>query len=252
MLRKNNLIWENLYSASEADVILLGVPFDGTVTETPGTRLAPNSIRQDFEKIWGYDPDLGEVGDVKLHDAGNVEVVHGDVTASHQAVRNAVEELHNENPHAKIITLGGEHSITIPIVRALKPENYLCFDAHWDLCGSYQGLTQTNPCVNKRVLEEGVNVEIRGPTSGSKEEYELASKLGKAKDPVYLSVDLDVLSGVPVGTLAAGTMSFKDLWEQIKERQLIACDVVEYNPLLGKSVVPAELVKKLILKLGKQ
>jgi arginase family enzyme len=68
MLRKTNLIWENLYSIEEADVVLLGVPFDSTVSEIPGTRFGPNRIREEFQlHISNYDASLGDLDDVKLH-----------------------------------------------------------------------------------------------------------------------------------------------------------------------------------------
>ena len=50
LLRKRNLIWENLYKLQEADIIVLGIPFDSTVTGMPGTRFAPNAIREDFQQ----------------------------------------------------------------------------------------------------------------------------------------------------------------------------------------------------------
>lgn len=91
MLRKTNLIWENLYSLKEADIVLLGVPFDSTVTEIPGTRFAPNRIREDFQvHVDGFDPQLGDLEEVRLHDAGNVEVLHGNIDKTNERIYEAV------------------------------------------------------------------------------------------------------------------------------------------------------------------
>ena len=77
-MRKNRLLWENIYELSEAEVVVMGVPFDGTCTGLPGTRLAPARIREDFDLfVSGYEPGLGDLSDVKLYDAGDVDVVHG-------------------------------------------------------------------------------------------------------------------------------------------------------------------------------
>jgi len=252
MLRKTNLIWENLYSIREADIVLLGVPFDSTSTEIPGTRFAPNRIREEFQvHIDNFDPQLGDLEEVKLHDAGNVEVYHGNVEKTDQAIYEAVKEIIEENPRAKLITLGGEHSITYPVVRALyekKKFDYLCYDAHTDLWDKYGELDKSHGCVNRRVYDLLKNVEIVGYRTAEKEQYEFAKKLGKAKDPVYLSVDVDVFSD-KVGCPVSGSYDFDRLWGEVRNREIVAADVVEYNPMIGQDIRVAELVKRLILSL---
>jgi len=252
MLRKTNLIWENLYSAKEADIILLGIPFDSTCTEIPGTRFAPNRIREDFQvHMNNFDPQLGDLGDVKLYDAGNIEVLHGNVEKTNALIYETVKEIAEENPKAKLITLGGEHSVTYPVVKALyekKKFNYLCYDAHTDLWDRYNELDKSHACVNRRVYELLRNVEVVGYRTGEKEVYEFAKKLGKVNDPIYLSIDADVFSD-KVGCPVSGYYDFEKMWDEIKNRDIVAADVVEYNPLIGKDIRVAELVKRLILSL---
>ena len=249
MLRKTNLIWENLYSLKEADIVLLGVPFDSTVTEIPGTRFAPNRIREDFQvHVDGFDPQLGDLEEVKLHDAGNVEVPHGNIDKTNEDIYEAVLSIKEENPDAILITLGGEHSITYPIVKALyeKDFSYLCYDAHTDLYDEYNGLKNSHACVNRRVYDLLGNVQING-YNPTKDDREAVKKLKKVNDPIYLSIDVDVFSD-KVGCPASSLYDFEKMWGEIKNRDIVAADVVEYNPLVGKDIRVAELVKRLILK----
>jgi agmatinase len=253
MLRKTNLIWENLYSLKEADIIILGVPFDSTSTEIPGTRFAPNRIREDFQvHIASFDSELGDLESIKLYDAGNVEVYHGNPQKTGEEIYASVKQLIEENPKARLITLGGEHSITPPIVRALsekKKFQYLCYDAHLDLWDTNSGIKESHACANKRVYEILGNAEVRGYCSVDKDEYEFSKKLKKADDPIYLSVDVDVFSD-KVGCPVAKHYDFETLWDEIKNRDIIGADIVEYNPMVGKDIRVAELVKRLLLKLS--
>ena len=253
MLRKHRLIWENIYELSEADVVLLGVPFDGTCTGLPGTRLAPSRIREDFDLfVSGHEPGLGDLDDIKLFDAGDVDVIHGSPEDTFDAIAEAVREIRDETK-APLITLGGEHSITVPLVCALSEYekfDYVCYDAHLDLMDEFNGYPNSHTCVNRRVLEELGNVEIVGARAGNKEEWAVAKKLKKAKGKSYISIDVDVISGVPVGTPVPSGMQFRDLWKDIAKRKIVAADIVEYNPMVGQCTVPAELLKRLILKLS--
>ncbi len=254
LVRRTSIIWEGLGSLESAEKVILGVPFDSTSTGLPGSRLGPDRIREEF-RTWAssYSPDLGFLDDEKVYDAGNVEAVPGDPKETHKRIYSVVSGILEENPDVKIITLGGEHSITFPIIKALvdsgRDFDYLCFDAHWDLLDSFLGLRESHASVNRRISEIlGLErMEIIGPRTGEKEEWDLAKNLGKARDPVYISVDLDVLDGIPTGTPVPGGMSFQDLWEMIKGRDWVSADIVEYNPMLGTSPVPSELLRRLIM-----
>ncbi len=254
--RQNCLIWQNIIEPEEAELFLLGIPFDSTVTGTPGTRKAPTAIRHQVNDLSSFDPDNGSFQEVKLFDAGNVETIPGNPKKTWKNIEETVKELVEINPEAKFLFLGGEHSITFPIARALNEEksfDYLCFDGHWDLLNNWKGVKESHAAVNQRVSEllGKEKMEVKGVVDGSKEEWRKSQELGKAKDPVYLSVDVDVLKNVPCSTPVAAELELPELWNEIKNRELVAADVCEYNPLAGKSALPADLVKKLILKLGK-
>ena len=253
MLRKNRLIWENIYELSEAEVVLLGVPFDGTCTGLPGTRLAPSRIREDFDLfVSGHDPELGDLSDVKLFDAGDVDVVHGSPEDTFDRVAEAVRDIRDETK-APIITMGGDHSITVPVVTALaemEKFGYVCYDAHLDLMDDFNGYPNSHTCVNRRVMEVVKDVEIVGARAGSKEEWDYAKNLKKVTGKCYVSIDCDVVGLLPVGTPVPGGMWVGDLWKDILKRKIVAADIMEYNPMVGHCTVPAELLKRLILRLG--
>ncbi len=256
-VRKTSLVWENIAHLEEAEKIVLGVPFDSTSTGLPGSRLGPSRIREEF-RLWAssYHPGLGELESTNVFDAGDVEVVPGDVRASLDRVYTVVSGIINENPNAKLILLGGEHSITYPVVKALRDKDkdfdYLCFDAHFDLLDSYLGLKESHASVNRRISELlGLgSMEVVGARTGEKEEWDLSKKLGKAKPPVYLSVDVDVFEGVPTGTPVPGGLGFSDVWKRIegvvKSKDWVAADIVEYNPMVGSSPIPSELLRRLL------
>jgi len=251
VLRKTNLIWENIYRLNEAEIVLVGVPFDSTCTEIPGTRFGPNRIREEFQvHVGNFDEQLGDLEDVKLYDAGNIDVVHGNVELTHKLVYSTVKEIIEENPTAKLLILGGEHSITKPIVKALsekKKFGYVCYDAHTDLWDDYNGFKYSHACVNRRISEILGNVEIRGCKAESKEIAAYLKRLKPAKEPVYLSIDVDVFSD-KVSCPVPYSYDFEKMWSEIAKRKVVAADVVEYNPLVGRDVRVAELVKRLILK----
>ncbi len=254
LTRQTSLIWENIYELDEAKLVVLGVPLDSSVTGLPGTRLGPDRIREEF-RLWasGYHPEMGNLEDARVYDVGNVEIVPGDMRASLERTYQVVKGILEENPDVKLVVLGGEHSITFPVVKALmdsgKDFDYLCFDAHWDLLENYMGLKESHASVNRRIMEilGKEKMEIKGVRISEKEEWELSNELGRAKDPVYLSIDLDVLEGVPVGTPVPGGWSFEKLWNEIKDRNWVAVDIVEYNPMLGTSPVPSELLRRFLL-----
>ncbi len=254
LVRQTSLIWENTMDLSEAEKVIIGIPFDSTATGLSGAKLGPDRIREEF-RLWApsYDSSLGSLENVKVYDVGNVETIPGDPKETSRRIYSVVSGILGENPNVKIIILGGEHSITYPVVKALadsgKGFDYLCFDAHLDLLDSYLGLKESHASVNRRVSEivGPDHMEIRGARIGEKEEWELARKLGSAKDPVYLSIDLDVLEGVPTGTPVPDGWTFTRLWNEIKDREWVAVDIVEYNPMLGVSPVPSELLRRFLL-----
>ena len=260
-------------TVDEADVVLVGVPFDGTACFRPGARFGPQGIRfwsdvlETYSRI--FDADLE---DLKLADAGDLQVLSADWQRASVKIHRAVKDFLQLG--AVPILMGGEHLITLPAVEAsaeLFPGLVvLHMDAHMDLRDNYEGLQLSHATVMRRVMEKvGPDSLLQyGIRSGTREEWALSEEkdtlLGDIKTlpdvvgnrPVYLSVDLDILdpSVMPeTGAPEPGGISFPQLYEAIlacRGLNVIAGDVVEYCPLPGgggpSGAVAAKVVRELI------
>jgi len=238
---------------------VIGVPFDGTTSFRPGSRFAPSSIRlfsTEAETI-SLD-DCIDLEKVPVSDLGDVAV-----TFNVEEVLNRVETVCGELlGDSKIpVLLGGEHTITLGAVRALKPDLLICFDAHFDYRDEYpQGVKISHATVMRRISESLCRVVHVGVRATCREEVEYAhnrrfltskqvledfSKASEALKSIveeasrlYVSVDLDVLDpayapgvGNPEACGLSTSMLLKLLDCSITDR-LVGMDLVELNPLL--------------------
>lgn len=174
---------------SDADAVILGVPYDGSVSYRSGTRFGPRAIREQSLLLWGYNNPLGVAPfrELKVIDAGDVEVVPVDILATHRQIEAAADRLLATG--AKLIALGGDHSISLPLlrshVRKHGPVAVVHFDAHPDTWDSeYPGQKYSHGTPFIRAIEEGlidkeayVQLGIRGPTNGP-QDYLDAVRLG--------------------------------------------------------------------------
>ncbi|NJE84646.1 agmatinase [Thermococcus sp. CX2] len=243
-----------LVEPENAKFVILGVPFDGTTSYKPGTRFGPTLIRQATLNLESYILDYGmDIAELPIADIGDIAVIAGDAKGTAERVRETIEELKRTNPDAIPITLGGEHSITLGPVEALKPASYVVFDAHLDLRDQYENNPYNHACVARRISELGIREAIFGVRSGTREEVEYAEEKGIAwvhardysfdafvelvkplPEPVYLSVDIDVfdLSMVPsTGTPEAGGLRFWEVIEAlewlVENKKIAGFDITE-------------------------
>ncbi len=174
---------------SGADVAIVGVPYDGATSYRSGARFGPRAIREQSLLLWGYNNALGVAPfDVlRVVDFGDVDVVPVDILATHQAIERDVSPLVAAG--VEVVTLGGDHSITLPLLRAhaakYGPTAVVHFDAHpdtWD--AEFGGQKYSHGTPFRRAIEEGlidtsayIQVGIRGPTAGP-EDYADARRLG--------------------------------------------------------------------------
>jgi formimidoylglutamase len=129
----------------KADVAILGVPFDGAVvTGRPGARLGPRAIREILVQNTTYNPDIDI--DLAEHlvvvDAGDVDTLNTDVIETHNRIELVAKEILRIGP--MLVTIGGDHSITYPLVKALGEivkgrVGVIMFDAHYDVRISHHG-----------------------------------------------------------------------------------------------------------------
>jgi len=255
-----------------AQVIILGLPYDQTSSFLPGSRYGPEFIRICSENIEDYSPYQDKsLCNVRICDCGDVEFDTKDWVLK---ARTAVEKYINKKKY--LIALGGEHTITLPIIQVLKEKHkdfsLVHFDAHCDLRDEYLEQNICHATVMRRVSDiVGLdNLYQFGIRSGTKEEFHfaknsykfdvlkpLSSVINNIKEPIYLSIDVDVLDpGVlpAVSTPEPGGVSYQELIKALllfKDKKIIGADIVEYNPLAASPYASgstvAEILRELIL-----
>lgn len=240
-----------------SDIVLVGAPFDGTVSYRPGTRFAPMAVRTESYGLETYSPYMDmDLEDYKLSDIGDIEFPFGNKEATLEMIKNVTEEIVTDGK--KPLVVGGEHLISYPVVEALYKKypdlHIIHFDAHTDLREDYMGERLSHATVLKRIWDVVGDGKIYqfGIRSGTKEEFEwakehlylekfsvdtLSSKIEELKNkPIYLTVDLDVLdpsvfSGT--GTPEPGGITMKEMLASLvsmKELNFVGADVVELSP----------------------
>ncbi|MBV9957330.1 MAG: agmatinase [Acidobacteria bacterium] len=164
---------------AEIDLAILGIPFDGLVTFRPGARFGPNAIRQSSVLCRNYSQQM-EVGvyeQLRAIDAGDVNVNPFNYEETFRQIEARVSEL--QSPGAAVVSLGGDHSILLPILRATST-NYpgltlIQFDAHTDTSeGTLSGHRYHHGTSVRMAIEEGLiegtrifQIGIRGSVSSS-------------------------------------------------------------------------------------
>lgn len=256
---------------ASSDIIMLGLPFDGTVSYRPGSRFAPEQIRLASWGLEEYSPNFDKhLEDVNFHDAGDLEFPLGNTYKSLEVIEQNVEDIYKDGK--KVFGIGGEHLVTLPEIKAVskfyKDLAIVHFDAHTDLREEYLGEEMSHSAVirhaSKIVAPE--NIKQIGIRSGMKEEFEFMKKHGtlvhkfeeldvlKSKK-IFVTVDLDVLdpSVMPgTGTPESGGMEFKELidwFKYLKNFDIIGADVVELAPDYDASGVSTAVATKVIREL---
>jgi agmatinase/guanidinopropionase len=208
------------------DVAVVGIPFDSGTTYRSGTRFGPRRIRESSSLLWGYNEALGvfPTKALKVIDYGDVDTVPTDISATMEKISEEVTAILVED--VAVLALGGDHSITLPLLRvhAAKygPPAVVHFDSHPDTWPEeFGGQPYSHGTPFRRAIEEGlidtrayVQVGIRGPTSSPEDladARELAASVmtidqvfdlgipavvGKVRStvgdrPVYVSLDID-------------------------------------------------------------
>ena len=176
----------------------------------------------------------------------------------------------------RIIALGGDHSVTYPILRALQrvhaPPTILHIDAHADLYDTFDGDRYSHACPFARIMEEGlasrlVQVGIRTLTRHQREQadrfgveiIDMHAWEGGARPvisgPVYLSVDMDAIDPAfapGVSHWEPGGLSVRDVLSLIQGQRtpIVGADVVEYNPRRDPTGITAAVAAKIVKELA--
>lgn len=260
-----------------ARTVVIGAPFDGTVTYRPGSRFAPAAIRGEMNGIETYSPyqDV-DLCDFSVHDMGDLDLPFGNTDAALDMIQEAFACLFKNNK--KPFMIGGEHLVTLPALKAALKKypdlHVIHLDAHADLREDYISQTHSHSTVMRRIWDLLGNGHIWqfGIRSGTKEEFtfakeghtffypftldsiDLACDALKNKN-VYLTIDLDVLdsSAFPgTGTPEAGGVTFQELLNsllKLKGLNIIGVDMVELSPHYDASGSSTALACKLLREL---
>lgn len=271
-----NWMGENKDYAS-SNIVMLGMPFDGTVSYRPGSRFAPEQIRLASWGLEEYSPYFDKhLEDCNFHDAGDLEFPLGNTKASLDLIEKNVEEIYKDGK--RVFGIGGEHLVTLPEIKAISKyvDNLAIvhFDAHTDLREEYMGEALSHSAViqHSGKIVGFENVKQIGIRSGMKEEFELMKKyntliheyseLDCLKDKnIFITVDLDVLdtSIMPgTGTPEVGGLNFNELvgwFKYLSKFNIVGADVVElapdYDTSGASTAVATKVIRELLMTMTK-
>jgi len=275
-------------AASALDIALIGVPFDGGTTYRPGPRFGPRNIRVQSAMIRPWNPVLkvdpfqkwriGDFGDLSINPL-SIEDTYQRVTKQLLAVLQA---------GAKPVCVGGDHSIVLPILRAIHkqfgPVAFVQLDAHGDTWGGHFGSPHSHGTPVKYAVEEGLiargcalQVGLRGQVYGEGD-FDFASKHGirmitseefhrdglepvqralkrLGKGPTYVTFDIDVVDPAfapGTGTPQVGGLSSAQALGLVRCLQglnLVGCDLVEVSPPYDSQEITSLLAANLLFEM---
>jgi agmatinase len=263
---------------ADSRIVLLPIPFEKTTTFLKGTRRGPAALLAASAQMETWDEELGaEVLSLGIHTAppvaGSAPTPEAMVTEVEAAVLRYLEQ------DRFVVGIGGEHSISFPIVRAFRKKFPDCgviqFDAHGDLRDSYEGSPHNHACVARRIIdiapflhvglrsccaEEAGIIRSRGIPVIPSEQFihrpeSALEALSKLPDQVFVTIDLDFFdpSVVPgVGTPEPGGAGWYETLRFLREiagrKTIVGFDVMELCPRPGE-VISEFLASKLIYRL---
>lgn len=276
--------WDSL----DADVAILGAPFDFGTQWRAGARFGPRGVREastlfSFGHAGAYDHEdnatyLG--ADVRIVDMGDADIVHTDTETSHANIEYGVRKALEAG--ALPVTIGGDHSINIPCIRAFDgegPIHILQIDAHLDFVDERHGVRHGHGNPMRRAAEKDyvtglTQVGIRNVSSTAREGYEDAREMGSdilsvrqaralgpagviARIPegarLYVTIDIDAFCpsiAAGTGTPSHGGFLYYDVLEMLqaaaKRHDVVGIDLVEvapdYDPTGSTSILAAQVL----------
>ena len=262
----------------DADVVLLPIPLDRTTSYVPGTRYAPREILQASTQTELWDEELeADLSAVTLATLPEMELPYADQMRSIAEIERVAHEILARGKF--LIALGGEHSITPPLVKASAARysglSVLQIDAHADLRESYLGSRHSHACAMRRSLEfarctqvgvrsisqaeatavPGLPTTIFYDTTMRRDPAWIDRVVESLAERVYITIDCDGLDPAvmpAVGTPEPGGLSWHELLAVLRatfaRRKVVGADIVELCPIPGM-VAPNMVVARLVYKL---
>jgi agmatinase len=259
-----------LDQVGQADVAILGAPFDGATTFRAGARYGPAGIREASLLLRPYNDalELSPFAERQVVDAGDAGPSPVDIIRAHKTIEDDAASLHKRG--TRVLGLGGDHSVSLPLLRAAAATHgrlsLLQFDAHTDTWDSYFGSKLTHGTMFRRAIEEelidghsSVQIGLRGSlyspgdyadngelgfTTLLARDFDRAGvdgavsiALSRLRSPVYITVDVDCLDPAfapGTGTPEAGGLTSRELLAILRGLasgvNVAAADVVEVSP----------------------
>ena len=276
-------------SAEGLDVALLGIPYDGGSSYRTGARFGPRAVREQSSLIRPWHPVLKVLPFERLRvaDCGDVDVAPISIERTYAAIERRVAEIVAQG--AVPVSVGGDHSVTLPILRVLArrhgPVGLVHFDAHPDTWDEYFGSKFFHGTPFRRAVEEGlvdshrmIQVGIRGPLYAA-DDFAFHDRHGievirieAVKDqgtawvgerfgrlrggPVYCSFDIDAVDPAyapATGTPEVGGLTSYEalaLVRALAGLTLVGADVVEILPQFdGPGQITSLLAANLVFEL---
>jgi agmatinase len=274
-------------------VAFIGVPFDQGTFGRPGARFGPDAIR-DAPRAYSYVDPFGRQGEaegffdidagdellrgITMVDCGNITVLPSDVLRNFERLSKVVAKVVDRS--AFPVVIGGDHSITFPVVRGLSrltPLNIVHFDAHMDYTHDYQGVLYTHGSPIRRCRElpfidhitsVGIRSVRRKPYEESQKDGNLIITTNRFRElgpqgvvdlipqaqNLYITLDIDVMDpsqGPGTGTPEVGGLFYHEMRDclvtLVKKSNLVAFDLVELSPPYDSSEITSQLSARLII-----
>ena len=250
-------------------ILVQGIKYDAKSSYQKGPAKAPALIRKAFYSGSSnlFTEGLVSIENPRIADKGDFEI------ANYFDIEKITKSHLDQN--TKILTLGGDHSITFPIIKAfgeVYPKlDILHIDAHCDLYDNYEGDPYSHACPFARIMEHGLAVQLvqvgirtlNKHQAQQAEKYRVAvhemknlnlSTLPKFKNPLYISLDLDGLDPAfapGVSHHEPGGLTSRQVLDLIQniDVPIIGADIVEYNPDRDLKDMTAFLAAKLMKEL---
>lgn len=255
---------------SDFNVALLGVPFDGGLSYRPGARFAPSRVRELSSLGRGYHMQraVSIFEKLKFADVGDCPTVPIDQAQTYNKIEDFISQILNQNK--KTISVGGDHSITLPILRAFKkkygkPLAFIHFDAHLDTYPAAWNCEYHHGAFARHAVLEGlvdpkkmIQIGIRGPLAGGDDllftqqhgirvctvdeirDHGLSKFISTlpefADSPTYISFDVDCVDPAyapGTGTPVIGGLTSYEtqrILRALKIKNLVGGDIVEISP----------------------